>query len=99
MNDESDQQTDNVKKRAYKKPALKIYGHVRELTGAGGGTAMGDAGTMMPGTSDRCVKRNIVRIGDHPLGIGLYLFDYDPERGRAGGMIGSSASWPTRSRR
>ena len=80
MNDESDQQTDNVKKRAYKKPALKIYGHVRELTGSGGGTAMGDAGTMMP-SSDRRVKRNIVRIGDHPLGIGLYLFDYDPERG------------------
>ena len=39
----------------------------------------GDAGTMMPG-SDRRVKRNIVRVGDHPLGIGLYLFDYDPER-------------------
>jgi hypothetical protein len=24
-------------------------------------------------------KENIVRIGDHPLGIGLYLFDYRPE--------------------
>ena len=32
-------------------------------------------------SSDRRVKRNIVRVGDHPLGIGLYLFDYDPERG------------------
>ena len=78
MNDESEQQTD-IKKRAYKKPALKIYGHVRELTGSGGGTMNGDAGTMMLG-SDRRVKRNIVRVGDHPLGIGLYLFDYDPER-------------------
>jgi hypothetical protein len=47
MNDESEQQPD-VKKRAYKKPALKVYGHVRELTGAAAGSTMGDAGTMMP---------------------------------------------------
>ena len=39
MNDESDQQTDNVKKRAYKKPALKIYGHVQGADRGGGGTA------------------------------------------------------------
>lgn len=26
--------------------------------------------------SDRRAKQNIVRIGEHPLGIGLYLFDY-----------------------
>jgi hypothetical protein len=84
MNDESEPQPDSVKKRAYKKPALKIYGHVRELTGSASGTAMGDATTMMP--SDALVKRNIVRIGDHPLGIGLYLFDYDTER---------SARWGT----
>ena len=30
-------------------------------------------------TSDRAVKENIVRVGTHPLGIGLYLFDYKPE--------------------
>jgi hypothetical protein len=78
MNDESEQRP-HVRKRAYKKPALKIYGHVRELTGAGGGSRNGDAGTMMMG-SDRRGKRNIVRIGDHSLGIGLYLFDYDTER-------------------
>ncbi|NMQ18985.1 tail fiber domain-containing protein [Candidatus Competibacter phosphatis] len=29
--------------------------------------------------SDRLTKENIVRIGIHPLGIGLYLFDYKPE--------------------
>ena len=29
--------------------------------------------------SERRVKENIVRIGDHPLGFGLYLFDYRPE--------------------
>jgi hypothetical protein len=37
----------------------------------------GDAGQNMM-TSDRAVKENIVRIGTHPLGIGLYLFDYKP---------------------
>jgi hypothetical protein len=78
MNDESEQRPD-VKKRAYKKPALRIYGQVRELTGGVSGTMSGDAGSMIM-TSDRRVKRNIVRIGDHPVGIGLYLFDYDPER-------------------
>jgi len=30
-------------------------------------------------SSERHVKENIVRIGDHPLGFGLYLFDYLPE--------------------
>jgi hypothetical protein len=29
-------------------------------------------------TSGRAVKENIVRVGTHPLGIGLYLFDYKP---------------------
>jgi hypothetical protein len=37
----------NVKKRAYAKPALKIYGRVRELTGASTGSAMGDMNSKM----------------------------------------------------
>jgi hypothetical protein len=28
---------------------------------------------------DRKLKENIIRVGDHPLGIGLYLFDYKSE--------------------
>ena len=32
---------------------------------------------MMP--SDRAVKQDIVRIGTHPLGFGLYLFRYKPQ--------------------
>ena len=39
-----------------------------------GGTSM----TRKP-CSERRVKENIVRIGDHPFGFGLYLFDYRPE--------------------
>lgn len=44
-------------------------------------------------SSERRVKENIVRIGNHPLGIGLYLFDYRPEhraqwgRGRQFGVM------------
>jgi hypothetical protein len=29
--------------------------------------------------SDRTNKENIARIGTHPLGIGIYLFDYKTE--------------------
>jgi hypothetical protein len=34
---------------------------------------------MMRMASCRSVKQSISRIGTHPLGIGLYLFDYKPE--------------------
>ena len=35
--------------------------------------------------SERRVKENIVHIGDHPFGFGLYLFGYRPEhRGQWG---------------
>jgi hypothetical protein len=29
--------------------------------------------------SDPATKEDIVRIGEHPLGIGVYLFQYRPE--------------------
>ncbi len=44
-------------------------------------------------SSDRMTKENIVRIGVHPLGFGLYLFGYKPEyreqwgRGRQFGVM------------
>ena len=63
-----------VKKRQYVKPALKIYGQVRDLTGSMSGTINGDAGTMMPGTSDRRVKRNVVRVGDHGYRVDCLIF-------------------------
>ncbi len=34
---------------------------------------------MMTRTSDRKLKQNIAHIGYHPLGFGLYLFEYKPE--------------------
>lgn len=66
-------------KRPYRSPALKVYGSVRELT-SGTGSANGDTGQiMMNPISDRRLKEKIVEIGRHPLGIGLYLFDYKAE--------------------
>jgi len=82
MDERSDRPRDEEKenkKREYVKPMLKVYGRVKDLTGGTTGTAAGDAAAMIM-TSDRRVKRNVVRVGDHPLGIGLYLFDYDAER-------------------
>lgn len=37
-------------------------------------------------TSNRAVKENVVRIGTHPLGIGLYLFDYKTEYRESSGF-------------
>lgn len=52
----------------------------------GGGSPNPDMnfGAMM-GMSDRRLKEHVVRIGTHPLGIGLYLFDFmQPFRARWG---------------
>jgi len=65
-------------KAAYSAPVLRVYGSVSKLTLGGGGT-IGDGVVMDMGPSDRSIKENIVRIDTHPLGIGLYLFDYKPE--------------------
>jgi hypothetical protein len=65
-------------KAAYTPPVLTTYGSVSELTTFGGGSDLdGVGGDIVP--SDRRVKENLVRVGQHPLGIGLYLFDYKPE--------------------
>jgi hypothetical protein len=34
---------------------------------------------MGPMVSDLRAKENILRIGTHPLGFGLYLFNYKPQ--------------------
>lgn len=77
-------------KLAYQRPSLTVYGSVRELTGGTSG-GVGDAGaqTMTTGTgktgSDPALKENAVRIGTHPAGFGVYLFDYKPEHRDAHG--------------
>lgn len=67
-------------KKSYTAPNLINYGKVRTLTQAGtAGTPEGGSGRADKKASDRITKQNIVRIGNHPFGIGLYLFDYKPE--------------------
>jgi Chaperone of endosialidase len=70
-----------VGKHPYKRPEVREYGKVHLLT-QGTGPVNGDGGQGMMydtgGGSDRRIKEAIVRIGNHPLGIGLYLFDYLP---------------------
>ena len=82
-------------KKTYAPPRLITYGAVRSLTQtgtAGGAEAAGMTTTFMA-TSDRTVKEAISRIGVHPLGIGLFLFDYKPAfrgaygRGRQFGVM------------
>lgn len=66
-------------KAKYTSPRLTVYGSVANLTrnGRGSGTDGGSAGMSM--MSDRSAKENIVRFGEHPLGIGIYLFEYKAE--------------------
>ena len=45
MSDEADQP--DAKKRDYKKPTVKVYGQVKDLTGSNIGSMGGDAATMM----------------------------------------------------
>ena len=67
------------KKQAYARPSLKTYGSIKELTGTLSGTTTGDSSSKMMTTSDPQVKENVVRVGEHPAGFGLYLFDYKAE--------------------
>jgi hypothetical protein len=76
-----------VSKRPYSPPMLTKYGDVRSLTRSGSGTQAENAsnscdGVHKPGNatcSDPRLKENALRIGDHPMGFGLYLFDYKPQ--------------------
>ena len=69
------------RRKPYRAPRLVVHGSVRELTLGGPGASpdvSNTAKSKRPKPSDPCVKQNIVRIGTHPLGIGLYLFEYKP---------------------
>ncbi len=67
-------------KRPYTSPELREFGTVRRLTHGSATVGEDGGGTMNKNMmSDRRAKEEIVRIGDHPLGIGLYLFNYRAE--------------------
>ena len=67
-------------KSPYSAPALKVYGSVRDLTGDVSGTGADKSFlTNAMGASDPALKESVVRVGEHPAGFGLYLFDYKAE--------------------
>ena len=67
------------KKHHYSKPSLTVYGSVCQLTRGCSSRFGFDSSGMRRCMSDRRTKENIARIGSHPLGMGLYLFDYKPQ--------------------
>lgn len=69
---------DSQRKKTYQPPVLRKFGSLHRMT-QNSVSFSGDASGTMMTASDRATKQNIVRIGDHPLGIGLYLFDYKRE--------------------
>jgi hypothetical protein len=72
-------------KKTYEQPKLVAFGSVRNLTGGSldVGTDTGfPAGMNL--RSDRRAKENIVQVGTHAAGFGLYLFDYTAEFRDAG---------------
>ncbi len=74
----SNEKAQPLEKRPCSSPVLQVYGTVSKLTQGNSGT--GTESTHLRKTnSDPRIKENIARIGTHPLGIGLYLFDYKPE--------------------
>jgi hypothetical protein len=67
-------------RKPYATPTLVKYGQVRSLTQEqSSGSSEGSQGSGVMKPSDRTIKQDIVRIGSHPLGFGLYLFRYKPE--------------------
>lgn len=78
----------DVNRRPYSPPLLTFYGRVAEITQNGAGTTAennGSPGQCNPNKpiTEKCslreMKENISLVGKHPMGIGLYTFDYKPE--------------------
>lgn len=77
-----DHSTDSNVVTTYRRPELKVYGSVRNLTGGSSGSMSDGTGSRtlaMGMISDPRAKENIVEVGTHPAGFGLYLFDYKVE--------------------
>lgn len=82
--------------KSYTKPVLVFFGEVRNLTMSGGSQptenpSPGNTASCSNNkdrsclVSDRSAKHCIEQVGKHPLGFGLYLFDYKPEYQKAFG--------------
>lgn len=82
-----------AERKSYRQPKLIGYGSLAVLT-KGGGSLTQEAAPALPAcgstpfvnratpciaTSDTRCKTNVVRMGTHPSGVGLYMYDYLPE--------------------
>lgn len=65
--------------KAYRPPELTTFGKLHLRTQGSAGDVGDGMASMSMTMSDRRAKENIVRIGTHPMGVGLYLFDYKRE--------------------
>lgn len=66
-------------RRTYSRPQLTQFGQVATLTQGGDFSPSPDGTTGMMGMSDRRLKEDVRRVGRHPYGFGLYLFNYKPK--------------------
>lgn len=76
-------------KNRYGAPRLTEFGSVRELTASalsatltesttGNGGCANDGNRRNCTLSDPSAKQSVVRVGEHPLGFGLYSYEYKP---------------------
>ena len=72
-----------VGKKTWSRPQLRNHGALRNLTqGTGGSDSDMGAMTAAPKVmtmSDRRLKENLKKVGQHPAGMSLFLFDFKPE--------------------
>jgi hypothetical protein len=73
-------------KKAYATPRLSKFGTVGTLVQAGTQPPFTETRPTAPAprrtrrvASDAAIKEHAVRVGTHPLGFGLYLFEYRAE--------------------
>lgn len=85
------------KRSFYVTPQLRTYGTVAEFT-KGSTSGTGETNNTRFPSSDPALKEAVVRIGTHPLGVGIYLFDYKTEHkdrcghGRQFGLMADEVS-------
>jgi hypothetical protein len=66
-------------RKAYSTPCLHVYGAVELVTQGSKSALWWDGSAVKRTGSDRSLKEKILHIGTHPIGVGLYLFDYKLE--------------------
>lgn len=83
--DPANRQPVSVLRRPYAPPTLTVFGQVAALTQSASNCTDDNSICQPPAInmgptmgSDRRLKDQIVRVGTHPMGIGLYLFEYKP---------------------